>query len=97
MQNYIKNGKSKITVKDFNRPLPITGNTCRFVNISKYTENINIVVSIIAIVDMNSSLPPTMTERTTEYTFSTAYRTWVYSILENVSCACIIFMYSVII
>lgn len=86
MQNYIKNDKSKITVRDFNRPLPITGSTWRLVKISKYVGNINIVVSIIAIVDMNSSLPPTMTEHTTEYTFSSAYRTWVYSILENVSC-----------
>lgn len=83
-------------MRDFNRPLPITGSTCGFVKISKYTGNINIVVSIIAIVDMSSSLPPTMTEHTTKYTFSSAYSTQVYSILEDVS-ACIIFMYSVII
>lgn len=43
----MKNDKSKI-VKDSNRPLPITQSTSKQKQISKYTENINIVMNISA-------------------------------------------------
>lgn len=52
------NLKSK---RDFNRPQPITGSTGRILKTCTYMRNTNIVVIIIAIVDMNRSLPPTTT------------------------------------